>query len=386
MRLRSMTKANVRSKNVLVRASLDVPLDSRGRVLEPFRLERNLQTFRWILHRSGRCIILGHRGRPQGKPVPSLSLRPLTRDVERRLRRKVRFAKFPSSAAMKTARSMNDGDVLLLENLRFVPGEEKASRVFARQLAALGDLYVNDDFATAHRNHASISVLPRLLPSYAGFNVAQEVTTLEQLKGNVKRPFIAIIGGKKIHDKLGMLHKLLSRLDAVLMGGGAANTLMQYGGQKVGKSPVDAHSCSSDLQTLLRSAKVSLPFDSRIGTTLRSSRANNVPIQTIPRGKMILDIGNETARSYARVLKTARTVLWAGPVGYIENPVFRRGSATILRAVPHAAFSVAGGGDTIHMIDFLRSRSRFSFLSTGGGAMLALLAGEKLPGLEPLRQ
>lgn len=386
MRLRSIKQANVGLKNVLIRASLDVPLDKRGRVLEPFRLERNLETFRWVLCNHGRCIILGHRGQPGGKTVSGLSLRPLAADLARRLRRKVRFVSLHKAAMVKAARSLLNGDVLLLENLRFVPGEEKASENFARQLADLGDVYVNDDFATSHRNHASIGVLPKLLPHYAGLNLLEEVHTLERIRGKVRRPFVAIVGGKKIHDKLGMMQELLPRLDAVLLGGGAATTLMKLEGQRVGKSLVDMHLRLADLRVFQRSAKISVPVDSRIGTNLRSNHVDNIPIQTIPKNAMILDIGEETARSYARVLQTAQTVLWAGPVGYFENPAFRKGSATLLRAIPRKAFSVVGGGDTVHMIDVLHGRSRFSFLSTGGGAMLAFLAGEHLPGLEALQQ
>lgn len=386
MQYQSVTKASVRGKRVLVRAGLDVAVSRAGRVMDAYRLEKAVPTVRWLLNRGARVIILGHRGRPQGKPVPSLSLRPVARELERRLRQRVRFVSLDFPLLRRSVAQLKDGELLLVDNLRCHPGEEKASRAFARQLAVLGDLYVNDDFATSHRRHASTSILPELLPSSAGLNVLEEVHALQQLKKTVARPFVAIIGGKKMHDKLGMLQELLPQLDAVLLGGGAANTLIKFEGQEIGKSLIDLRLRSSDRRILTQSAKVFTPFDSRIGTSPHSSRAENVPIQTIPKNKMILDIGSATAQSYTRILHTAKTVLWAGPVGYIENPAFRKGSASILRSIPRKVFAVAGGGDTIRMIDMLHGRSRFSFLSTGGGAMLAYLAGERLPALEALRR
>lgn len=384
MKLKKLSTANVKGKTVLVRVGFDVPVSAKGKVEDDFRLRRSIPTVRWLLRHGAKVVLLAHRGEPHGKFDGSLSLKPVAKAFGKLIRKPVTFVPHTFGNEKAVAR-MKPGSVLLLENLRFAKGEERADKKYAQTLATLGDLFVNDDFSTSHRNHATISVLPQLLPAYAGLNLVDEVKALERLQHNVARPFVALIGGKKIHDKLTALEMLFPNLDAVLLGGGAANTLLKMQGQHVGRSIVDTKIKKKDVEKMVRSQKIDLPIDSRIAKNISANKATNVPLQNIPSGMAILDIGQQTAISYAHVLATAKTVLWAGPFGYIENPVFRNGSATILKSIPKKAFSVAGGGDTVHMIDLLGQRSRFSFLSTGGGAMLAFLAGEPMPGFTHLQ-
>lgn len=334
-----LARAKVSGKRVLVSVGLEVPVDSRGRVVDPFRLRCSVPTLRWLLSKNAGVILLGHRGQPHGRVVRSLSLKPVANALSRLLHRDI------PCFALRRPRRVTPGDVVMLENLRFSQGEEQASLPFAKTLAAWGDMYVNDDFSTSHRKHASIAVLPKLLPAYAGLTLQKECTVLSAILKKPKRPFTLIIGGMKIDDKLAMLKKLLPSVDTVLLGGATANT----------------------------------PLASRLAKT---SQKIVVPVDLHDR----YDLGPKTIQRFTATVRQSRTVLWAGPMGAIEKRVYRAGTRMLALAIPKTALSVAGGGDTIRSIHDLGVANRFRWLSTGGGAMLAYLSGTALPGLKALER
>jgi 3-phosphoglycerate kinase len=282
---------------------------------------------------------------------------------------------------------MQPGDVLLLENLRFDIREERNSAPFARELAALGDWYVNDDFSTSHRPHASIARLPFLLPHAAGFLLRDEIRTLDRIINSPRRPLYVVIGGAKVRDKLGTILHLLRRVDGVLLGGASASTLLHAKGYTVGTSLIDESVSRAALTPLLRSKKLFLPTDVVVASDPQASDLETVGVLSIPKKKGAFDLGPETTRRYARDLSRARSLFWAGSIGYTERRRFCVATRKLARAISaRRTFSVAAGGDTVRAFRELGLMKRFSYIATGGGAALAYLAGKPLPGLEALRK
>lgn len=385
MNYRCVDHALVRDRRVIVRAGFDVPVKGNGAVADTFRLERGLPTLRWLRAHRAKIIILTHRGQPRGKIVSRLSLKPVAKELSQLLRHPVRFVSLNTKKLHAAVAKLHGGDIMFVENVRFDSREESCDPAFARSLAALGDLYVNDDFSTSHRNHASIVLLPKLLSSYVGLNLAEEIRMLDVLRANPRHPFIAVIGGGKVYDKLGTVRRLFPIVDRVLVGGVAASTLLKARGYAVGTSLIDTELAKKELAILARSAKLQLPSDVVVAMNAESSRRTVVPITAIPRDLAAFDIGPTTVRSFTSTLRTARTVFWSGPVGYTENPVFSRGTRTLARALSRRkTFAVIGGGDSLRTIRTAKLAGHFTFLSTGGSAMLQYLAGKKLPGLTAL--
>lgn len=390
MRLRTIRTHTPRGKRVLYRTDYNVPLGrgaSGWRVANDLRLRKTLPTLRRLLASRNRVIILTHLGRPEGKPEAKYSLAPVAQRLQRLLGKPVAFVPDCVGPTVTDAvEQMVPGSILLLENLRFHPGEKKNDTRFARQLAKLGDLYVNDAFGNAHRADASVSAITRHLPSFAGLLLDEEVRTLAKLLAKPARPFVAIVGGGKIEDKLGTIRRLLPRVDALLLGGALANTVLLAKGIQVGRSRIDraglAHLRSLDLTD----TRIHLPVDvvvSHTKTVFR--RVERVAVGGVPPRAYIYDIGPDTAALFASVIARARTVLWAGPLGCFEEPQFLRGTAQVARAVARSrAWSVVGGGDTVSAIAQTGTLNHISFVSTGGGAMLEFLAGKSLPALRPL--
>ncbi len=380
-----LEQAAVAGKRVLVRVGFDVPVRGQGRVGDPFRLIRTLPTIRWLRQHQAKIILLAHRGKPQGRRVHRLSLRPLVPVLTRLLHTRVRFSELAAGPLHRAVAALPQGSVLLVENLRFASGEEQGSQAFARRLAREGDLYVNDDFSTSHRDHASLTGLPKFLPASLGKNFQEELRMLDQLKSKPRHPFLAVLGGGKIRDKLGVLRQLLRFVDGVLLGGAAATTFLLAQGYPVGNSLYDRRVVADALRPLLRNKKIHLPVDLVVGKSATSKKGILVPATSIPNGYGAYDIGPQTIRAYRLLLAQAKTVFWAGPLGYNENPVFLNGTQRVAQGIPrHGVFAIAGGGDTIHAIHDAHATGHFSFLSTGGGAMLAYLSGEPLPALEAL--
>jgi phosphoglycerate kinase len=378
----------------LVREDLNVPLTTAGEIADYARIDAALPTLRWLHEHGARTIVLSHLGRPDGRPDPALSLRPVARALSERLGVPVAFAgDSVGEAAESAVAALHDGDLLLLENVRFHAGEERNDPAFARQLAKLGDLYVNDAFATAHRAHASTEGVAHLLPNAAGLLMQAELSALSRLTDRPAKPFVCVIGGAKIKDKIGMLERLSELVDAFCIGGGMANTLLAASGINVGTSLRD-----DDLEPARRilaaieerRVALHLPSDAVVAPALDAQdRAHVVTIDAVG-DEMILDIGPATAQAYARAIEVAKTIVFNGPMGVYERPAYRRGTQVvgdaIARATAAGATSVVGGGDAAAAAHLLGFASKMTYVSTGGGATLEFLEGQQLPGVAALER
>lgn len=395
MNLRSIDSLDVAGKRVLVREDLNVPIEREGdsvEVADATRIDAAVPTLRALSKRKARVIVLSHLGRPDGKADPHYSLRPIVPLLAGRLDREVLFADDCVGDVAGTAvQRLRDGDVLLLENVRFHPGEEKNDAAFAKELAALGDVYVDDAFGTAHRAHASTEALAHLLPHAAGPLMLAEIAALQPLMGHPAKPYVCVIGGAKIKDKIGVLMSLMERIDAFCVGGGMANTLLAAQGIDVGRSLRDedlrpAHDILSEATR--KNVAVHLPIDAIVSTGFDADEgAHPVAIAAVGDG-MILDIGPNSAARYASVIESAKTIVFNGPMGVYEKPAYRQGTKmvgeAIARATSAGAFSVVGGGDAAAAATMLGFASRMSHVSTGGGATLEFLEGKTLPGIAAL--
>lgn len=319
-----------------------------------------------------KIVLLSHRGRPKKKDI-RLSLKPIIRLLSRKLKKKIIFLDgFNFRELKQKIKNVPSGSVLALENLRFLKGEAENSVSLAQKLAGLGDIYINDDFASSHRKHASIAGLPRFLPSVAGFNLQDEIRNLNQILRSPSKPFVLIVGGVKIKDKIKALKNLLALADKILIGGGLANTFLKNQGIDIQNSVFDAQmvkTAKALTKTKVGREKIILPVDWQIEK------------------KQIMDIGPKTIRQYCQAVLGAKTIVWAGPMGYIEKKRFQRGSAAVAQAIARAnAFSIVAGGETASLIVKLKLQKKISFLSTGGGAALYFLSGQELPGLKSLKK
>jgi phosphoglycerate kinase len=383
----------VRGKRVLVREDLNVPM-SDGQVADFTRIDAALPTLRLLHDRGARVIVLSHLGRPDGKPDPKLSLRPVAAALAQRLGMPVAFAADSVGPAARDAvAKLKDGDVLLLENVRFHPGEETNDPAFARELAALGDLYVNDAFGTAHRAHASTEALAHLLPSAAGLLMQSELAALARLTENPAHPYVCVIGGAKVKDKVGVFTHLMDKVDAFCVGGGMANTFLAARGTNVGTSLRD-----DDLEPARRILNLAshqditlhLPIDAVVSRSFDADdRARTVNIEDVGT-EMILDIGPRTARIYADAIASAKEIVFNGPMGVYEKPAYREGTKVVGEAIAEAtrggAASVVGGGDAAAAAHMLGFADAMTHVSTGGGATLEFLEGLTLPGVAALKQ
>lgn len=387
MKLRSVRQAAVRGKRVLLRAGLNVPIDHRGRVSDDARLKRSLPTLRWLIARHAQVVILSHLGRPHGVRVPHFSLTAVGARLEHLLKRRVLTVGDCVGASVEAAvHGLHASQVLLLENVRFHPEEEANDARFARRLARLGDVYVDDAFENAHRAHASMVAITRYLPSSAGLLMLEEVAELSRLTSRPIRPFVAVIGGAKIASKIGLIEKLLPRVDALLLGGALANTILQACGLQVGRSLVEPSMIRAVARLRLVDPKLKLPVDVIVARSAnpRAARARRA-VGRVRSQEMILDVGPDTVELFRRVLAVARTVVWNGTLGYAEVSAFAHGTNAIARAIASGrGRTVVGGGETVEAVARLKLARQFSFISTGGGAMLEFLEGKVLPGLAPL--
>ncbi|MDP3685463.1 MAG: phosphoglycerate kinase [bacterium] len=389
MKLRVLDRIDVRGRRVLLRVDCNVAVDDDGKPLSGAeqRLEAVLPTIQHLQSQGARVILLSHLGRPGGKVVESLRLDDVARQLSVLLNTPVRYipeVRGPSVRAR--VEQMRDGDILLLENLRFDLGEEKPDPAFAEELASFGEIFVNDAFSASHRNHASVALLPKLRSSYAGMLLEKEVHILEQVLERPKRPAIAIVGGAKLETKLALLKNLLPRVDHLLTGGGIANTLLRLSGYSLGAGVIETHPSPevSELLTEHRD-KIHLPTDVRAIRGGSGAEPRILPLRAVTPTDDVRDIGPETAVAYCRVITASKTCIWNGPPGQFENPAFAEGTRAIAQCVRSAdTFSVAGGGDTVRAISEMGLLGAFDHVSTGGGAMLAFLEGAPMPGLEPL--
>ncbi|MEA3239558.1 MAG: phosphoglycerate kinase [Candidatus Bipolaricaulota bacterium] len=390
-RLRCVQDVAVEGKRVVVRVDYNVPL-ADGRVADDSRIRASLPTLKNILERGGKPILLSHLGRPEGKVVPALRLDPVAASLRELLGSPVK--KLDTCAGDEVVQAIEEwepGSVILLENVRFFPEETANEAGFASKLAGLGDLFVNDAFATLHRAHASTLGIADYLPSYAGFLVQKEIEALARLTDNPEHPYVAIIGGKKARSKLGTLRDLVDRVDAILIGGGVAFTFLHAQGHNVGRSIVD-ESLFDEILLISEKAEekgvpIVLPCDAVVAAELSDSAETAVvQIDDIPVDGIGLDIGPETIAEFREKIVAARTIMWAGPMGAFEFDPFVAGTREIGQALAESdAFTVVGGGETGEAVKKLGVVEGISRISTGGGACLALLRGKSLPALEALR-
>jgi phosphoglycerate kinase len=393
MNFRTLPEFAVRGKRVVVREDLNVPMKD-GAVGDPTRIVAALETLRYLRDNGARTIVLSHLGRPDGVAVAALSLRPVAAELAARLGSPVAFAEdCVGPVAQAAVAALHDGDIVLLENVRFHPEEEADDPRFAKALAALGDLYVNDAFGTAHRAHASTEGIAHDLPAAAGFLMEAELQALAALTTNPALPFVCAIGGAKVKDKVGVFTHLLERVSAFVIGGGMANTFLAARGVDVGKSLKDSDlGPAAGILELAKARNVALhlPVDAVVSTAFDADAdATTVALSQIG-DRMILDIGPRTARAYAGVLRAARTIVFNGPMGVYERAPYREGTRTIGAAIAEAtrlgATSVVGGGDAAAAAHELGFADAMTHVSTGGGATLEFLEGKTLPGVEALER
>jgi len=372
---------------VLLRADFNVPLHD-GSIEDDLRITASLPTIEWLQSRQAKVVCCSHLGRPKGKPDPAFSLAPVAERLGELLGTDVALAPhIADPATIHQTRALPAGAVMLVENLRFDPGEEANDPAFVRQLAGLADVYVDDAFGAAHRAHASIVGPPHMMPSAGGRLLAREVDVLTQLLERPKRPFVVVLGGVKVSDKLGVIDALLDRCDQLLIGGAMAFTFLVADGGHVGHSFVEAAQVEHCRQ-LLATGKVVLPTDAVAADAIRAdATARHVSAHSIPDGWTGVDIGPETASSYADVVEGAATLLWNGPMGIYEMKPFAAGTRTVAEAVADCrGFTVVGGGDSAAAVREMGFADRVDHVSTGGGAALELIEFGDLPGLEALRR
>ena len=386
---RSITEADVRGKRALVRVDFNVPLRD-AEVADDTRIRAALPTIQFLLDRDAAVVLATHLGRPQGKVDPAYSVAPVARRLSELLGRPVATVGVVAGGeAERAANGLRAGDVLLLENTRFEPGEEANDPQLAASLARLGDLFVNDAFGAAHRAHASTVGVATLLPAYAGLLLQREETALSRLLSNPQRPFVAVLGGAKVSDKLAVLEHLLDNVDALLLGGGMANTVLLAQGHQIGSSLVEPDRLAEARRLIEgveeRGVLTALPSDVVIAESLDSSETKVAPVAAIPVDQAIFDIGPETVARFCRQIAGARTVFWNGPMGVFEREPFANGTLGIARCIADAdAYTVVGGGDSLAAIEMAGVAKRIDHVSTGGGASLEYLEGRVLPGIAAL--
>lgn len=381
----------IKGKRVFIRADFNVPLDDNLVITDDRRIRSTLPTINYAIDEGAKIILASHLGRPKGKVEPRFSLAPVAKRLQRLLNKEVIFAPDCIGSQVEGMVSrMKDGDVLLLQNLRFHPEEEKNDESFARALSKLADFYVNDAFGAAHRAHASTVGMAKFLPAVAGFLLKKEI---EYLKGAIEspiRPFVVILGGAKVSGKIGVLENLANKVDKVIVGGGMAYTFIKAKGYEIGDSLVenDMLDFAKNIVDKLKKKNVKfyLPVDSVIAQSLEpAAETKIVTTQEIPKGWRALDIGPASVKLFSEAIENAKTIIWNGPMGVFEMDAFSRGTFAIANSISNAyALTIVGGGDTDYAVHRAGVSDAITFISTGGGASLQLLEGKELPGIAAL--
>jgi phosphoglycerate kinase len=392
--IKSVEELAVEGKRVFVRVDYNVPLDKATRkVTDDARIRATLPTLRHLIGRGARIVLGSHLGRPDGKVKPELSLEPVAAKLAELLDTDVALADEPvGDGARKVVSDLRDGQIAMLENLRFNPGEEANDETFARTLASYCDVYVNDAFGTAHRAHASTAGMVKFVAEKgAGFVMAKEIDFLSRLLGDVDRPYVAVLGGAKVSDKIEVLDALLERVDSIVIGGAMANTFLEAQGKSLGASKVEKDKLPIARNFLRKASEkkipIHLPTDVATGTGIDDTNAHNVRVDQIGSDQMALDIGQGTIELFRRVLTDARTIFWNGPMGVFEKPQWAKGTVEVAKALANnkLALTVVGGGDSAAAIAQAGLADKVSHVSTGGGASLEFVQGLELPGIAALR-
>lgn len=382
---------DVDGKKVLVRVDFNVPLNDKGEITDDTRITASLPTIQYLLEQKAAVILMAHLGRPKGQVKPELSLAPVAKHLGKLLGKKILFAPdCVGEAAQAAASKLKPGHILLLENLRFHKEEERNDMEFAEKLASLADLYVNDGFGVSHRAHASVEGVTHFLPAAAGFLLEKEIQYVGQAVTNPLHPFVAIIGGAKVSDKIGVISNLLDKVDTLLIGGGMANTFLAAQGYKMGKSLVEEDKLDLAKELLAKAKKnkvnMLLPTDLVMAAAFAPDAEHvTEKVKNLNQAYMALDIGAETSKAYAEALADAKMIVWNGPMGVFEMDAFCKGTEAVAKAVAKSrATSIVGGGDSVAAIEKLGLAKRITHISTGGGASLEYLEGKVLPGVAAL--
>ncbi len=387
--MRSIRDIDLNNKRVLMRVDFNVPMDDEGQIIDDTKMTAALPTIEYLLEHGSRLVLMSHLGRPKAKPDPEFSLKPVAARLGELLKKEVRIA---DDCVGPEVEKMGDqlalGQVLMLENVRFHAGEEQNDPEFSRQLARLGDVFVNDAFGTAHRAHSSTVGVADYLPAYAGFLLEAEVNILRKVLDFPQPPRMAILGGAKVKDKLGLIKNLLNKFDVLLVAGGIGNTFLAARGMKVGQSlcePEFLDECRDILEMADKRRKhILMPADVVVADKIAAdARSRIVDIDAIPEDMMIADIGPKSVKGFAMAISKAKTIIWNGPVGVYEYPQFANGTEAIAKAIAASqAVSVIGGGDSAAAIQKLGLEKEITHISTGGGATLEFLEGIELPGVK----
>ena len=393
MTIRTAGQVELKGKRVFIRVDFNVPLNEKNKITDDTRILLSLPTIRFVSEAGGKVILASHLGRPKGKRDPKFSLAPVAKRLSQLLGKKVAFATdCIGEEVQKQTEGLKEGDVILLENLRFHPEEEKNEEAFSKALAALCDVYVNDAFGTAHRAHASTEGMTRFVKTVAvGFLMMKEVESLEKALVNPEKPYVAILGGAKVSDKIGVIQNLLDKVTTLLIGGGMAYTFLKAQGFQVGKSLVEEDQIGLSL-SLLEEARGKITFflpSDHVAAERMDIQAKRKVVKNdkIPPGWVCLDIGPETVKTFSKEIQSAKTIVWNGPMGVFELEPFSHGTFAIAKAIANShTFSIVGGGDSVAAVKQAGVADRISHISTGGGASLEFLEGKKLPGIEALRK
>ncbi|MDC3281247.1 phosphoglycerate kinase [Candidatus Pelagibacter sp.] len=385
-------ETNLNQKKILLRLDLNVPLDN-GKITDTTRIDKILPTINFLLKSKAKIIILSHVGRPKGKVVKELSLKPICENLKNKLNKNIRLVS-KNIKEIKSTDLFNEQDekIIVLENLRFYEEEEKNDTSFAKHLASLADIYVNDAFSCSHRAHASIFEITKFIPSYAGLQLNLEIDALTKVTSEIQRPITCIIGGSKISSKINIIKNLITKFDNIIIVGGMANNIIKYKEYEIGKS-IQESNCDKIIEEIFslskkENCKIIYPEDVVVGKDLEGS-AEIKELNNISKDELILDIGPKTVKTINLLIEESSTILWNGPAGYFENPNFAKGSIEIVKKIVeknnnNTVYSVAGGGDTASLLNNIGATSNFNFVSTAGGAFLEYLEGKELPGIKAL--
>jgi len=393
MPIRTVDQIELKGKRVFIRVDFNVPLDEKNNITDDTRILLSLPTIRFINEAGGKVILASHLGRPKGKKDPKFSLTPVAERLSKLIGEKISLASdCIGEVVQRQIEGMKEGEMLLLENLRFHSEEEKNDEGFSKALASLCDVYVNDAFGTAHRAHASTEGMAHYVKTVAaGFLMMKEIEGLEKALVNPQKPYVAILGGAKVSDKIGVIQNLLDKVATLLIGGGMAYTFLKAEGFQIGKSLVEENQIEFSLNLLERAKgkiKFLLPSDHIAAERMDiQAKREMVKNDKIPSGWICLDIGPETVKTFSEEIKSAKTIVWNGPMGVFEMEPFSQGTFAIAKAIANSsAFSIVGGGDSVAAVNRAGVADRINHISTGGGASLEFLEGKKLPGIEALRR
>lgn len=390
---KSVEDLDVSGKKVLVRCDFNVPMNDKGEITDDIRIKSALPTIKYIIENGGKAIIMSHLGRPKGEAKPEFSLKPISKRLSELLGQEVTFADDDRVVSEKTreiVNEMKEGDVVLLQNTRYRPEETKNEAGFAEELASLADLYVNDAFGTAHRAHASNVGVSKLLPSAVGYLVKKEIDVMGKTMENPEKPFVLILGGAKVSDKIGVIENMLDKVDTILIGGGMAFTFLKAKGYEVGSSLLEEDKIDV-AKDLLKKAKdkdvdILLPQDIIVAKEFKNdTEFKTVSIEDMPSDMMGLDIGVKTIETFSEVISSASTIVWNGPMGVFEMDNFAEGTKDIAKAMADSqAITIVGGGDSAAAVEQTGLEDQMTHISTGGGASLEFFEGKTLPGIEAI--